>query len=89
LNVPAGAVVYFQGQRMWLTGPHRRFVAQGLSDRRPRPYTLNVVLERNGRLLSKIVDGQVSAGQVVDVTVGFDQQQPNDLVASVTQARVR
>ena len=82
-------MVYFQGQRMGLTGPHRRFLAQGLSDLRPHPYTLNVVLERGGRRLAKTVDGQVSAGQVVDVTVGFDQQRPNDLVASVTQARAR
>jgi uncharacterized protein (TIGR03000 family) len=81
VNVPGNAQVYLQGQRMGLDGARRRFVTPDLGDGRQHVYTVKVEVERNGRMISRTVETLVKAGQVVEVTVAFDPQNPNDLVS--------
>jgi uncharacterized protein (TIGR03000 family) len=89
VKVPAEAKVYLQGQQMTLTGTERRFVTPELADGMQHSYAVKVEVVRDGRTFSKSTSATVRPGQEVEIAVSFDEQNPKELVASVTLASSR
>jgi uncharacterized protein (TIGR03000 family) len=89
VKVPAEAKVYLQGQQMTLTGTERRFVTPELAEGKQHSYTVKVEVVRDGRTFSKSTSATVRPGQEVEIAVSFDEQNPKELVASVTLASSR
>ncbi|MFI5457070.1 MAG: TIGR03000 domain-containing protein [Isosphaerales bacterium] len=83
INVPEDAKVYLQDQLMTLGGTQRRFVTPEIQAGNQHLYTVKVEVVRNGQTLSKTTQAAVTAGQEVAVSVGFDGQNQQELVASV------
>jgi uncharacterized protein (TIGR03000 family) len=84
LKVPADAKVYLQDQQMTLGGAQRRFVTPELQEGKQHTYTVRVEVVRDGRTISKTTMAAVKPGQEVEIAVSFTDQNPNELVASVT-----
>jgi len=85
INVPEDAKVYLQDQLMTLGGSQRRFVTPQIQAGNQHLYTVRVEVVRNGQTLSKTTQAAVTAGQEVAVSVGFDGQNQQELVATVGQ----
>jgi uncharacterized protein (TIGR03000 family) len=82
VNVPADAKVYLQDQLMTVGGTQRRFVTPQMENGVPHVYTVKVELVRNGQTISKTTQAAVAAGQEVGVSVAFDAQNQQELVAT-------
>ena len=72
VRVPADARVYVQDQAMTMTGPVRHFVTPRLSDDSEYLYNIRVVIERDGRELTKTAQARLRAGQNLEINVSFD-----------------
>ena len=89
VKVPGDAKVYLQDQLMTIPGTQRRFVTPAIQQGYQSNYTVKVEVVRNGQTITKTAQATVSAGQEVDVVVSFDDQNPKELVTSVTQTASR
>jgi len=85
ISVPEDAKVYLQDQLMTLGGTQRRFVTPQIQAGNQHLYTVKVEVVRNGQTLSKTTQAAVTAGQEIAVSVGFDGQNQQELVATVAQ----
>jgi uncharacterized protein (TIGR03000 family) len=83
VTVPENAIVFVQGQRTNSTGPERNFSSKPIPVGKDFHYTIKVDVERDGQLVSKTARATIRAGQTVQVSVRFDEQQPAELVADV------
>ena len=83
VKVPENAKVYLQDQPMSLTGKVRKFVSPRLDPQREYEYTVRVELEQDGQTLTETAKTRVKAGQRVEVSVDFAEDNPNQLVASI------
>src|SRR5262249_58388205 len=83
INVPEDAKVYLQDQLMTLTGAQRRFVTPEIQAGNQHLYTVRVEVIRDGKTLSKTTQATVAAGQEIAVSVKFDGQNQQELVAPV------
>jgi uncharacterized protein (TIGR03000 family) len=83
VKVPENAKVYLQDQPMSLSGKVRKFVSPKLDPKREYEYTVRVELDRDGQTLTKTATARVKAGQRVEVSVNFAENNPHELVASI------
>ncbi len=85
VRVPAKSKVYLQDQPMTLNGTVRRFVSPPLNRNIDYVYRVKVEIERNGEMITKTTTAKIRAGQQVEVSVDFDKNDENQLVANVSQ----
>jgi uncharacterized protein (TIGR03000 family) len=83
INVPEDAKVYLQGQLMTVSGTQRRFVTPEIQAGTQLVYTVKLEVVRNGQTISKTTQAVVGAGQEIAVSVAFDAEKQNELVATV------
>jgi uncharacterized protein (TIGR03000 family) len=68
VQVPANAVVWFNGTRTELTGSSREFNSPNLTPGKEYTYTVRASWDQNGRQVSQTQNIDVSAGSEIDLT---------------------